>query len=135
MPASEKVRTDRKEQIMSDSSMNLVNMLEAGIRAEGLRQETIASNIANLETPGYRRVDIKFSDLLAEALESPGDTDLSEIEPEIFQPGDTPVKDNGNDVDLNKEVGELLKNSLRHTAFVRLLARKFQLVDQAINIR
>ena len=120
---------------MPDSNANLVSMLEAGIRAEGLRQQTIASNIANLETPGYRRVDVKFSDLLAEALESPGEADLSEVEPEIFNPGDTPIKDNGNDVDLNKEVGELLKNSLRHTAFVRLLARKFQLIDQAINVR
>ena len=120
---------------MADSSTNVIGMLEAGIRAEGLRQQTIASNIANLETPGYRRVDVKFSDLLAEALESPGEADLSEVEPEIFNPGDTPIKDNGNDVDLNKEVGELLKNSLRHTAFVRLLARKFQLIDQAINVR
>ena len=120
---------------MSESSTSMVDLLQAGIQAENLRQKTIASNIANLETPGYRRVDVRFGDLLAKALESAGGVDLKEVEPEVFQPGDTPLKDNGNDVDLNKEVGELLKNTLRHTALVRLMARKFQLIDQAINVR
>jgi flagellar basal-body rod protein FlgB len=120
---------------MSQSSTSIVDLLQAGIKAEGIRQQTIASNIANLETPGYRRVGVKFEDLMAKALKGSGQVDPDEIEPEIFEPGTTPVKDNGNDVDLNMEVGELLKNSLRHTAYVRLLARQFQLVDQAINIR
>ncbi|MBN1359602.1 MAG: flagellar basal body rod protein FlgB [Sedimentisphaerales bacterium] len=120
---------------MPQSSSSIVDLLQAGIRAEGYRQQAIASNIANLETPGYRRTDVKFEDLLAEALKTEGDVDLDEIEPEPFHPGNTPVKSNGNDVSLDMEVGELLKNSLRHTAYVRLLNRKFQQIDQAINIR
>ncbi len=120
---------------MSQPSNSITDLLQVGIRAEGLRQQSIASNIANLETPGYRRVDIKFEELLAKALAKPGQADLGTIEPEIFQPGDTPVKSNGNDVSLDTEVGELLKNSLRHTAYVRLLNKKFQQIDQAINVR
>ena len=43
---------------------NLLSLLEAGARAEGLRHKAIASNIANLQTPGYRRVDIRFEEFL-----------------------------------------------------------------------
>lgn len=120
---------------MPQSSGSVTDLLQVGIRAEGLRQQAIASNIANIETPGYRRTDVKFEDLLAKALRSPGEVDLHEIEPETFQPGNTPVKSNGNDVDLDTEIGELVKNSLRHTAYVRLLRRRFTQIEEAINIR
>lgn len=119
---------------MSQSS-SITALLQAGIRAEGVRQRAIASNIANLETPGYRRIDVRFEELLAKALKSVGDLDLDEVEPETFRPGNTLVKSNGNDVSLDAEVGELLKNSLRHTAYVRLLNKKFQQIEAAITIR
>ena len=58
---------------------NIVDFLDAGIRAESLRQKAIAGNIANLETPGYRRIDVKFDELLARALDSSGSVDFNEI--------------------------------------------------------
>ncbi len=115
-------------------SVDIVSLLEAGIRAEGLRQNTIASNVANLETPGYRRLDVKFEDLLAKALASSGPVDLDSIEPEIYKPGNTPVKANGNDVSMEAEVGEMVKNSLRQAAYVRLLRKKFSQIGTAVNI-
>src|SRR4030042_4292152 len=88
--------------------------LEAGIRAEGLRQQAIANNIANLETPGYRRIDVKFEQLLAKCLSSSEGFDLDEVEAQLFQPKQTPLKSNGNDVNLEDEVGQMIKNTLRH---------------------
>ena len=114
---------------------SIVDLLEAGIRAEGLRQKTIASNIANLETPGYRRVDVKFEELLDKALDSPGTVDLSEIEPQLHQPKQTPVKSNGNDVSLETEVGEMVKNTLRHKAYIRVLNKKYRQIELALNTR
>jgi flagellar basal-body rod protein FlgB len=114
---------------------SIIDFLEAGIRAEGLRQRAIASNVANLETPGYRRFDIKFEELLAKALDSRGSVKLREIEPEIYRPGQTPVKSNGNDVHLEAEVGEMVKNSLRHKAYIRLLNKKYGQMELAINIQ
>ena len=61
-------------------SGNIMNLLEAGIRAEELRQRTIASNIANIETPGYRRLDVRFEQSLAKALNSPGGVDADALE-------------------------------------------------------
>ena len=115
-------------------SGNMVALLEAGMRAEKLRQQTIASNIANIETPGYRRLDVKFDKLLAKALKSPDSPNLDEIEPEIYQPLDTTVRSNGNDVHMEAEVGNLVKNSLRYTTYVRLMQKRFRQIEGAISL-
>jgi flagellar basal-body rod protein FlgB len=112
---------------------SIMELLQAGLKAEGLRQRAIASNIANLETPGYRRVDVDFEDLLAKALDSPGAVDVGAIEPQLHQPKQTPVKANGNDVSLEAEVGEMVKNTLRYKTFIRLLNRKYQQVELAMS--
>ncbi len=113
--------------------VDVVGLLEAGLKAEGLREKTIAGNVANIETPGYKRLDVKFEELLARALRSSNPVDLDAIEPQLVRPGNTPVKSNGNDVDLEQEVGEMLKNTLRQTAYVRLLRKKFAQIETAVN--
>ena len=119
---------------MSKTS-NIVDIIDAGIRAESLRQRAIASNVANLETPGYRRVDVRFKELLAKALKSGGGVDLGEIEGKTYQPENTPVKSNGNDVSFEVEVGEMVKNTLRHKALIRVLAKKYQQMELAIRTK
>ena len=114
---------------------NIVDFLEAGLRAESLRQKAISNNVANLKTPGYRRIDVKFEDLLASALDSRGAADLGEVSPELHQPKQTPVKSDGNDVNLEAEVGEMVKNTLRHKAYIRLLGKKYLQMQAAINVR
>jgi flagellar basal-body rod protein FlgB len=51
---------------------NITDIIQAGIKAEELRQKAIANNVANLETPGYRRLDVKFKQLLAKSIDSSG---------------------------------------------------------------
>jgi flagellar basal-body rod protein FlgB len=114
---------------------NIVDIIAAGIRAESLRQKTIANNVANLQTPGYRRFEVKFEELLAKALDSSGTVDLSDIELEIYQPQRTTVKSNGNDVNLEVEVGEMVKNTLRHKAYIRLLHQKYKQMELAMNVK
>ena len=116
-------------------SVDIVGLLDAGIKAEEARQRTIASNIANIETPGYRRLDVRFEELLAKALKSAHAAEVDHVEPEIFQPQNTPVRPNGNDVNMEMEIGAMLKNSSREMAFVRLLRKKFAQIENAITIR
>jgi flagellar basal-body rod protein FlgB len=117
------------------SKMSVVEFLEAGLKAEALRQRTIANNVANLQTPGYRRLDVKFEQQLAKAMESDSDIEPDELQAQLYQPKNTAVKPDGNDVSLDVEVGELVKNRIRHKAFIRLLNKKYSQIDQAINIR
>ena len=115
------------------NSLDIVGLLEAGIRAESLRQKTIASNMANIETPGYKRLDVNFEEVLAQAIRSSDVTDIQDMEPEIYQPQNTPVRSNGNDVNLEAEIGEMIKNSLRQKAFMRLLSSKYRQIESAID--
>ena len=121
--------------LLMSKAENILDIINAGINAETLRQKAIANNIANLETPGYRRIDVKFEELLAKCLRSSGEFDLSEVEAEIYRPKQTPVKSNGNDVNLEAEIGQMIKNTLRHKTYIRLLSKKYNQIDLAINIK
>jgi flagellar basal-body rod protein FlgB len=114
---------------------SIVDFLEAGIRAESLRQRAIANNIANLETSGYRRIDVKFQELLAKALNSAGEVALDEVVPLIHQPEQTAVNSNGNDVNLESEIGHMVKNTLRYKAYIRLLNKKYKQMELAMDIK
>jgi len=64
---------------------------------------------------------IELQELLANAMDSQGNVDMSKVEPVVYEPRNTAVNANGNDVSLETEVGEMVKNSLRHKTFVLLL--------------
>jgi flagellar basal-body rod protein FlgB len=114
---------------------SVTDLLNAGIQVENFRQKAIASNFANFETPGYRRVDVTFKELLAACSGSPNAAKLSGAEPEFFEPKVTPVKADGNDTSLEVEVGQMVKNSLRHKTYVRLLNKKYSQIELAIGAR
>ena len=135
MQGSRFAGTNRYWETKMSKTNSIVDLIEAGIRAENLRQKAIANNIANLETPGYRRIDVRFEELLVKALDSPETVDLSEIEPQIYRPKQTPVKSNGNDVNFETEVGEMVKNTLRHKAYIRLLSKKFKQIELAMEVK
>lgn len=112
----------------------IADLLQAALKAENLRQKAIANNISNLQTPGYRSIDVKFEELLGKALKDIDNFDLKKIAPETFEPKQTPVKSNGNDVNFEVEIGRLIKNSIKHTAYVRLLNKMYQQIQQAIDV-
>ena len=115
-----------------DNDINVLNYLEAGIKAEGARQKAIANNVANLNSPGYRRLDIRFEELIAKAIARKSNLDPSQLAPEFYQPKTTPVRANGNDVALDMEIGEMVKNSLRHKTYLLLLRKKYRQFTEAM---
>lgn len=114
---------------------NIMDLIEAGMRAETLRQKAIASNVANLQTPGYRTVDVQFEELLDKAMQSSEPLTMDDIQDELYEPGTTPVQSNGNDVSLEAEVGKLVKNTLRQKAYVRLLQTKYRQMQLAMDVK
>ena len=114
---------------------NILQVIEAGIKAESIRQKAIASNVANLQTPGYRSVDVRFEELLDKAMESSDTLDLSDIQSELYEPGTTPIQKNGNDVSLEVEIGKMVKNTLRHKAYIRLLQTKYAQMQMAMDVK
>ncbi len=114
---------------------NIMDVIEAGIKAETLRQKAIASNVANLQTPGYRTVDVQFEELLGKAMKSSDSLELEDIQSELYEPRTTKVQSNGNDVNLEVEVGKMVKNTLRQKTYIRLLQTKYRQMQMAIDVR
>ena len=116
--------------VIQDSTV--MDLLAAGMRAESQRQQTIANNIANINTDGFRRSETNFEEALAKALDKNGSFDPAKLKTEIFQPGDTPINEFGSDVGLDTEVGEMAKNSLKHRTYMLVLKKKYLQMDQAM---
>ncbi len=62
---------------------NIMDAIEAGMKAETVRQKAIATNVANLQTPGYRTVDVRFEALLDKAMKNSDTFDLEDIQAEF----------------------------------------------------
>ena len=118
------------------SKTGIIDLLESGIKAETLRQKAISNNVANLQTPGYRRLGVKFEQMLSKAIESGNaeNINLDELKAELYQPKNTAVSPNGNDVSLEAEVGDMVENSIRYRVFIRLLTKKYAQIDTAITV-
>jgi len=112
---------------MSDGNgiMN-VNVIEAGLRATALRSKVVANNVANINTPGFKRHAVRFEQLLAKQLESGRPLDVDDLLGQVFRPLNTVVEPNGNDVSIDVEVGEMVENGAMHKTYVRLLAKKYR---------
>jgi flagellar basal-body rod protein FlgB len=109
-----------------------VEYLQAGLRATGLRQTAIASNIANLQTPGFQRSVVAFEQAFAEALHGGQPGALEGLEASVLHPGG-PLGDSGvNDVSLDQEVGDMVRNGAVSKTYLRLLGKLMKQMEIAI---
>ncbi|MFA6132742.1 MAG: flagellar basal body rod protein FlgB [Phycisphaerae bacterium] len=111
-----------------------MDFLQAGLRAASLRQAVIANNIANLDTPGFRRQTVDFEKALSKAIASGDVSSVLASEAQIVQPKSTPVDPTGNDVNLDMEVAELLKNSNAYKTYLRMTAKVYRQMELATQV-
>lgn len=101
-----------------------------------LRQQAIASNIANVETPGYKRVDLAsdFSTQLKSALErGGGGEELGNLQPTLAE--DLTAKStrpDGNNVELEKELTLLGQNSTDFNFLAQVVSTDIRNLRMAI---
>jgi flagellar basal-body rod protein FlgB len=92
--------------------------------ATALRHEAIASNLANLETPGYKRIDVQpgFSAELAQALGQKDVARIQQARPALAMDGAAVAANaNGNSVQLETELTHLNQNTLAHSLQTHLV--------------
>ncbi len=111
------------------------------------RQQVVASNIANIDTPGYKTKDISFHATLQELLSNEaaplatrraGHEDLGQwafrpLEPEVFEVPDLPSRPDRNNVDIDREMLKLSETSFGYSLMSQLLRAKFRSLSSAIN--
>lgn len=124
-----------------------VAALSAGIEVLALRQRLIANNLANVDTPGYRRVDVDFAQAFAAALadETNGSNGAVETRAvpapagtvaDAVRPAEGLVfKNDGNGVDLDQEMVELAETGMQYEAASQMLALAFGRLKTAVTGR
>ncbi|UCZ56369.1 flagellar basal body rod protein FlgB [Desulfurispirillum indicum] len=128
---------------------NRIDLLETSLSVRSKNQEIIASNIANAETPNYKAKELVFEDQLRQAvLGRKEDKEMIPMArtheshlPTGAKPAFMPymqlqhnqaVRNDGNDVELEKEIGRLMENSTMYQVSATIASKKIEGLKNAI---
>ncbi len=109
--------------------------------ASVLRHEAIASNIANAETPGYRRVDVSpdfHATLRAQFAGGtpPSAASIASLRPALAEDASVrSVRPDGNSVELESELFALGRNRVEHDFLTELVSSNIKQLRMAISGR
>ena len=111
-------------------------VLSKTLDAAAARQKAVANNIANVETPGYKRSYVSFESELKEVLQQPSGRDvrlgLRNLAPVSLLDLSSPAKPDGNNVNIDAEIADLAKTALKYKAATVLLEAKIGMLRSAI---
>ena len=101
---------------------NNTDVLSKALDASSLKGEAITNNIANVDTPGYRRKDVVFESYLQQAIDSHGKIkhdSLSRVFPKVIEVNtNLDYRIDGNNVDIDTEMGYLAQNQIKYNTLI-----------------
>ncbi|GLI07075.1 flagellar basal body rod protein FlgB [Paenibacillus tyrfis] len=132
--------------------MNILNKpsfqtLERALDAAALRQKVIADNVANVDTPFFKRSEVRFEELLQQEMNGAGiegyRTDPRHFyigrpakpEPQIVRDNQSMINNNLNNVDIDYEMALMAKNQLRYNVMVQQVSGDIKKIRTAIGGR
>lgn len=107
--------------------MNIYGLMKMGLDATELRSRTIANNIANINTPNYKRRYVSFEESLK--------NEINNAKIEVKVDKDSIVREDGNNVDLENEKVNQASASLQYNALVSLTNIKLAMTKSVISGR
>lgn len=96
------------------------------------RHSVLATNLANVETPGYRAQDVDFRNELRRAFQAAEVGGTAPVDPHVIDDADVAPRADGNTVDLDVQMAELSDNAGRYIALTRILSKRLGLLRSAI---
>lgn len=132
---------------MADSPLlsGASRILEEGLSGLSRRQQLIASNIANMDTPGYRALDVPFEAALQQQMGQSSELPmLRTVAAHIGGANDPsaslstvvsgePLQANGTGVDVDYEMARLSETTIKYDALSQLLASKIAILRSAVS--
>jgi flagellar basal-body rod protein FlgB len=120
-----------------------ISTLESALDYSSLKQKVISQNISNVDTPNYKAKDVSFKAALQTAVEhtiTASRTDErhfdfqgSSTSPSIITTNKgTSYNNNGNNVDMDKEMADLATNQIYYNAMIEGISGKFQTLQSVI---
>ena len=122
---------------MNSGAFGYVDVLKTAADASWLREEVLTNNIANVDTPNYKRQDVEFTTYLKSALEQAGTpastltqkvnkANLSGITTRTYTENTTlSYRMDGNNVDLSTENAELAAEQINYNALIDSMNNEF----------
>ncbi len=121
--------------------------LSKSLDACALRGRAIASNLANVSTPGYQRIEVSFEERLKQALDPSkpkgvadqpghmplGRPDLDQVRPIAYRSQDPALPGEINNVDVDQEAAKLAENQLLFMFGVKLIQERKADISAAIS--
>ena len=129
---------------MSDMQLSPINFYEQVLSLRAQRQQLLASNIANADTPNYKAVDIDFNSAMQAALQQANPAELkltsSSHLPNAGTIGNADIKEraskqnnlDGNTVDMDIERAQFTENALQYEAAITLINNQFKNIASVI---
>ncbi len=124
-------------------------ILEKSMDVESLRRKVIANNVANVDVPHFKRSEVNFESELKRALGENSEVnenrlpailtdekhipfyetrDVRTVSPRINVDYTTSMRNDGNNVDIEKEMVDSSKNTMRYNALVSALNHNYKML-------
>lgn len=113
------------------------NRLQGAIDTANLRQKVMANNIANVDTPNFKRSEVAFESILEQEMTGNtgslagfrtdprhfyiGPNSASKTTPQVITDQNTTFNNNLNNVDIDREMSQLAQNQLKYNALIQQL--------------
>lgn len=108
--------------------MNTVGLLEKALNIRAFYQRVLASNVANVETPGYREKRVDF----LKEIGRPGSGAGSTVQVTEAEPPEGVNSVDENSVNMEDQIVKMTENTLMYNSFVQLIGKKFSMMKYAI---
>lgn len=121
--------------MLIDKALTNTEFLQKGLEASIYKSEVINSNIANADTPGYKRKTVSFDDEFQKAIDDyreTGDINLSNVNPTTYEE-DYTYRLDGNGVVMETEMIELYENATRYDVMVESLNFNFNGINTVLS--
>ena len=119
-----------------------VNLLKNALDASSMRQETISSNISNVNTAGYKAKRVDFEETLRKAIDGTGlqarhanhfgTSGIQNVSPKTVEQTGNRVNENGNNVAIDSEMAELSANALYFQAVSTQLTNQYGMIRSVL---
>jgi flagellar basal-body rod protein FlgB len=126
---------------------NTISLLERSLNLRSLQHRVLASNIANMDTPNYKAMELAVAEEMNRNHDSGSGIQLVQTRPghlplkhnpadhlnlKVAKPPEFSLRGDGNTVDLDRTMGKLAENTLLYKTAAQILSQKFSGLKNAI---
>ena len=132
--------------------MRNIYLLERGMDVETVRRRVVANNIANVDVPHFKRSEVNFESELRRVIDDNAsrdnryqgvvtdprhipfyvERDVRDVSPRINLDYNTTQRNDGNNVDMEKEIVDAAMTQMRYNAFVTRISGHFSMLKTAM---